>query len=487
MTRSTVKQSDMSRSGAPLGGRAQRAVPIGDWNIDKTNNEPIYLQLVRSIKRQIEAGTISADSILPSSRKLSTQLKLSRSTVVAAYELLTSEGLLDSRPGSTTVVKRNIIARDGRAAHSSHAGPSASPFSRPSILTPRIAPLDHISGSAWRRVLSQDLATITSVESASELRLRQNLASYLALSRRIQCGAENILVLASIQQALNLTAKFARDSNIVCNFEPWGAERTRATFASEGAGGATLSRLACDLPESEFAAFRNNGVFLTPSHHYPLSTTMSLEPRVNFAERADSYSLWIIEDARDAEFLKSQHLPTFYELRGGHRTLHIGTMSTVLMPFVQLAYVVAEPSVINRLSAKRFLFDDIPLATLDVASELLETGMFHAATRAARQLADRRCALFYSLAARHGFWSLPKREDQQGLHGILWFRSGIGDLLRVRTDLLSLDSQIELVRRESHDQGPEIGLVVGFAATPDHLIAAQVSALAEVVSRSRLA
>lgn len=349
-----------------------------------------------------------------------------------------------------------------------------------------MAPVDHMQGSAWRKLLSQDKAS-TATESSCDIRVRQNIASYLALSRRLQCEAENILVLTSVQQAMNIISRRAREEDIVFNFEPWSAERTRATFATEGAGARILPSLASDLLDADFSDIHSSGIFLTPSHHYPLSTTMLFDSRVAFAEKADTHSMWVIEDARDAEFLKDQSLPTIYELRRGHRTFHIGTMSSVLMPFFQLAYVVASPDLIGRLAEKRFLFDDVPFATLELASELLETGMFHAATRAARQIAARRCALFYRLAARYGFWWLPELQDRQGLHGILWFSPSGDDILRLRTDLCSLDAQIELVTRKANGGGLEVGLVVGFAATPDHLMETQVTALASLVARARSA
>ncbi|MBM6925565.1 GntR family transcriptional regulator [Pseudoflavonifractor phocaeensis] len=65
---------------------------------------PIYLQIIRHIKRGIAAGTVAAGDELPSRRVLSAQLGVNPNTVQKAYRLLEEEGLITSRSGAKSEV-----------------------------------------------------------------------------------------------------------------------------------------------------------------------------------------------------------------------------------------------------------------------------------------------------------------------------------------------------------------------------------------------
>ena len=65
---------------------------------------PIYLQIIRHVKRGIAAGTVTAGDELPSRRVLSAQLGVNPNTVQKAYRLLEEEGLITSRSGAKSEV-----------------------------------------------------------------------------------------------------------------------------------------------------------------------------------------------------------------------------------------------------------------------------------------------------------------------------------------------------------------------------------------------
>src|SRR5690554_4686081 len=65
--------------------------------LDKQKESPLYTQLYTYIKKQIESGSISQGSKLPSIRELSYDLKISKNTVEAAYQQLIAEGYVESK------------------------------------------------------------------------------------------------------------------------------------------------------------------------------------------------------------------------------------------------------------------------------------------------------------------------------------------------------------------------------------------------------
>src|SRR5687768_11272726 len=75
-------------------------------SLDRDGEEPIYRQLIRHIKMQIESGTLPPGTRLPASRDLAQQLNISRISVVNAYAELRAEGYLSAHAGRGTFVSR---------------------------------------------------------------------------------------------------------------------------------------------------------------------------------------------------------------------------------------------------------------------------------------------------------------------------------------------------------------------------------------------
>ena len=78
------------------------------------DKEPIYIQIKNYLEEMISKGLLPHNSKLPSTRELSSILKVSRNSIVLAYEELKSEGIIYSLSGRGTFVNsENII-------HNSH-------------------------------------------------------------------------------------------------------------------------------------------------------------------------------------------------------------------------------------------------------------------------------------------------------------------------------------------------------------------------------
>lgn len=65
---------------------------------------PLHQQLESGIRERIRQGLLRADTVMPSTRALATDLGLSRGVVVEAYQQLVAEGYLVSRTGGYTQV-----------------------------------------------------------------------------------------------------------------------------------------------------------------------------------------------------------------------------------------------------------------------------------------------------------------------------------------------------------------------------------------------
>ena len=66
--------------------------------LDVKSDRPLYEQIYQFIKEEIQRGRLPSGEKLPSTRKLSLHLQVSRSTVDMAYGQLLSEGYIESIP-----------------------------------------------------------------------------------------------------------------------------------------------------------------------------------------------------------------------------------------------------------------------------------------------------------------------------------------------------------------------------------------------------
>ncbi|GAO43362.1 GntR family transcriptional regulator [Flavihumibacter petaseus] len=67
--------------------------------IDTTLTTPVYKQIVQSIHRNIDNGSLGKDDMLPSVNQIAAHFSLARGSVFTAYNELRSSGIIDSIPG----------------------------------------------------------------------------------------------------------------------------------------------------------------------------------------------------------------------------------------------------------------------------------------------------------------------------------------------------------------------------------------------------
>lgn len=76
--------------------------------IDRTSGVPLRWQVCEFLRGAIVNGRIRPGMRLPSTRALALRLRVSRNTVLNAYETLLAEGLLSGQVGSGTRVRDGL-------------------------------------------------------------------------------------------------------------------------------------------------------------------------------------------------------------------------------------------------------------------------------------------------------------------------------------------------------------------------------------------
>jgi GntR family transcriptional regulator len=74
---------------------------------DKTSPIPVYKQIVLNIKKDIFLGKIKEGDQLMTVRALAEKLKVNVNTVLKAYNILSSQGIIESKQGMGNFVKKS--------------------------------------------------------------------------------------------------------------------------------------------------------------------------------------------------------------------------------------------------------------------------------------------------------------------------------------------------------------------------------------------
>ncbi|MCX7207146.1 MAG: PLP-dependent aminotransferase family protein [Proteobacteria bacterium] len=189
----------------------------------------IQAQLIHTLRKALLAGRLPQGSRLPASRMLAKDLAISRSSVEAAYAQLEAEGYLERRAGSGSFVAftpqlRLAKKSTSAAAQLSQRGQGivdaggcrdgALPSLAFNAGQPDTLAFPH---ALWQKLMQQRWsksgAVLANYGPAQGLpELQSAIAGYLAQSRGVDCQPEQILILNSSQQALQMIAQLLIDT-----------------------------------------------------------------------------------------------------------------------------------------------------------------------------------------------------------------------------------------------------------------------------------
>lgn len=392
-----------------------------------------YRWLSASLRAVILEGRLRPGTRLPSTRELAAQHKLSRGTIVTAFEQLRSEGYLEGTIGSGTYVTKVLPETWFQVGPNVHAKPAVPPKrrmrlsgcaartclfegyeSRPTrAFRPNLPALDLFPMTLWtqiaaRRLRNASVSLLMGCEPLGYFPLRQAVADYLNASRGVRCLPQQIAIVSGVQEALDLVGRLLIDPGDRVLMENPGYTGAALVFEALGA---KLRAVTLDDQGMQFHLSKTRDVrliYVTPGHQFPVGVTMSLARRLQLLQWAQESGALIFEDDYDSEFRYSgSSIPALQGLDRHERVLYAGSFSKVLFPSLRLGYLVVPQSMADAVAAAKSLTNrHAPLLDQAVLCDFITQGHF------SRHL--RRMRLIY--AER---FSVLLHETRQKLTGLL--------------------------------------------------------------------
>ena len=163
-------------------------------HLDPNKKEALYSQLYQAIKNQIHSGHLAAHQKLPSKRQLAKDLGISLNTVINAYDQLSLEGYLETKPRQgyfVADVRFQVQLASEQASLTTSPSPSWRHDLTKAETDPSLFPYEIFRRLYTQRFDSQspDLLEPSSVQGLAPL--RSSLASYLANERGVPVNQTN--------------------------------------------------------------------------------------------------------------------------------------------------------------------------------------------------------------------------------------------------------------------------------------------------------
>jgi len=467
-------------------------------DLDRTDDEGLTARLTGQLRSLIASGRLGKGHELPSSRRLASDLGVSRNTVTYAFEQLAAEGYLAASQGRRAVVTVDGAGRldaAGAAASRPRSGkPRLSPWASKleqtdwpmSYLAP-LKPLRPGHGDArefpneiWGRCLRRSAVGATRREPGpvNRPRLRAALAHYLATGRGVRADAEQILILPSAQAALTLIAAAVITPGDEVWVEDPGYPGAAAAFR---ASGARVTGIGLD----EQGMQRMAGlapptlIFMTPSHQHPTGRLMSLARRTEFLKLSRPGKTWIVEDDYDGEFhYDSRPVPALQGLDAHGRVFYVGTFSKAMTSDIRLGYLVAPPALVSTLEiVQRHIGLIAASAVQDALAEFIADGHFLAHLRRMRRLYHARRDHLVEGLQRYLGEVLTVEVPSGGIQLVARLKRGRADQAAVKR-LVEAGVETRALSSLTLGRPRDHGLLLGFAAWRESEISAAVRTMA---------
>jgi GntR family transcriptional regulator/MocR family aminotransferase len=462
--------------------------------------------LLRALHAQLRAaildGRLQPGLRLPSTRAFASAFGVSRNTVVAAYDVLLSEGYLLTRRGAGAYVAAVRPRASERKAPLHNARErrlnafwraSGDLVAAPLRVAPRhdfqlgVPDTRHFPFAVWRRLSARALRALSKqplayAQTQGRHELREAIAGHVSFARAVACGVDDIVVTAGAQQAFDLLARIlvTPGKTVVAVEEP-GYPSLRAAFAAAGAKlvpvrvdgeGLMVERLPRDA----------RVVCVTPSHQFPLGVAMSARRRAALLDFAQARGAVVIEDDYDSEFrYGGRPLDALQTLDRAESVFYVGTFSKSLFPGLRLGYVVAPQWARNAFIAAKQCSDwQCAHEVQGTLAAFITEGHLARHIRKMRRVYDaRRGLLLQTLARDFGDWLQPI-PSLAGLH-LAAFATGTVDVEAIVEQARQQGVGLTSLRALHHgSRSARRGLVFGYGAIDERGISAGLARLREI-------
>ena len=403
----------------------------------------LYENLYRKIALDIRTGRLEPDSKLPSIRGYAEEHAISKNTVINAYNLLLSEGYIYSKEKSGFYVSKMETGLYAEAKQNRIETEIKDKISEPILdLSSNLVDSTNFPYSTLRQLYREALSktSISLLDQAGDLfgekDLRKSIADFVYTHKGINCTYEQVVIGNGTAYHLNKIAVMFDQKGTFLMEEP----TFQSTLQIIKDTGINIIQIKQDKEGINLAELKKSGevhtgiqfLHISPSHQFPMGTTMSAPRRssvLSWAYSADQR--YIIEDDYDSDFRYIGHpIPSLQSMDTRERVIYVGTFSRTLTPALRISYMILPKQLVKKYE-ERFYYYQCPVSRIDqrVLSLFIDQGYFVRHINRMRRLYKSKRDYMLSLI-KNKLPGVRTEGENAGLHFILRANKGENELIR---------------------------------------------------------
>ncbi|MCP8971332.1 PLP-dependent aminotransferase family protein [Ectobacillus ponti] len=321
--------------------------------LQRDGSLPLYVQVYEYIKLEIEQGRLPEGTRLPSIRRLSEHLSVSKNTIEAAYQQLVAEGYVGSKAKSGM----HVLSQE-ELSTASQTAPPVEEEREPSTYAYDFQygdlDLEHFPYRQWKQCLQKALETggaevLLYGNRQGDRGLREEIAKHVLQARGVSCLPEQVVICAGTQQAITFLCQLLELAGQPVAMEDPGYDGVRTVLLQQGC---LLQPVAIEddgISMAELSQSAAKAVYITPSHQFPCGAVLPIQKRMKLLQWAYNTNSFIVEDDYDSEFrYQGQPIPALKALDTGERVIYLGTFSKSFLPAARVSYVILPPILLTR-------------------------------------------------------------------------------------------------------------------------------------------
>ncbi|TDD71053.1 PLP-dependent aminotransferase family protein [Jiangella aurantiaca] len=445
--------------------------------LDRDGGEPLHRQLAAAVRDGVRSGRLRRGTTLPPTRRLASELGVSRGVVVEAYQQLVAEGYLTSRTGGYTEVAAAPAAQPAPAAPPTRLEPAIDfGYGRYDVANfPRVAWLRSIR-RAYAQAPNERFGYLTGRGTPE---LREALTDYLNRVRGTAAAPDAVVVCNGYAQGIALLVQVltARGARRIAVEDPSADDDLRPLAAAAGLEVVGVPVDDDGLRTDLLGRIDADALVLTPSHQWPTGAVLTASRRAAVLRWAAERGAVVVEDDYDAEYRYDRAPVGAMQGLAPDLVVYAGTASKTLAPGLRLGWLVLPRSLVDDVAAAKLVADrGSPVLDQLTFADFLTHGEFDRHLRRMRPVyRRRRDVLLDSLAAR-----LPELEAagiSAGLHLVAWLPADV-DEASVVAAAARRGVRVNGVTPYRISPAERGGLIFGYSALNERAVADGVARLA---------
>ncbi|MCW3788164.1 PLP-dependent aminotransferase family protein [Plebeiibacterium sediminum] len=470
-----------------------------------------YASLYQAIKNCIINLELPEGMHLPSTRILADEMKLSRTTVIKAYELLLIEKLIESKncsgykvsysPENTSNPKietsKNYnaeiypqISEKGEACLKNisliNRHSDANLAFRPGLPPLDIFPVNQwkkLTNSYWRYVKSSSLSYSSSSGIDS---LKKNICNYLNITRNIKCSPHQVFIVSGSLQSLYLVSNVLLNKGDCVAMENPTFPNVHSIFKSMLAN---ILPVNIDNEGIKVKELTNNHlatpklVHTTPSNQYPFCVKMSLSRRLELLKWASESKALIIENDYESPVGNYQEsIPSIYSIDKEDRTIYMSTFNRLLHPSIRLGYMIVPEYLVSPIKAfqehsHRFVSPSVQL----VMDQFIERNYLLKHLQHMIEVAQERRDLFISKLESQTSKLTIEHTPFRSLHVTAFLDNNL-DESQVINLLRQNNIVVHSLKKCYVSKDSKAGLIFGYSPVPAPVLKEKVEKMAKIIN-----